>query len=214
MNDMKELQRLASPGGRPQPLAFHNGRLWVGTWDTDQLYAIDPATGTVSSEFKAPGRPYGLATLGEELRVVIAIGPEEDRFLFRFHPENGFDESSKTPCPDFTGSHLASDGAKLYMTQLGKRRMIQIDDDAKIVREFPFPVRCLGIGFRPGGDFYMITADDEWENLALATADLNAPALQPKAVGNLNEEARGLAFDGSTWWTSYREASQIVSFSD
>lgn len=212
MNDVKELQRLASPGGRPQPLAFHNGTLWVGTWDDDSLYAVDRKTAKVSREVAAPGRPYGLATMGDELRVVIAIGPEEDRFLFRFHPETGFDEASKTPCPEFTGSHLACDGAKLYMAQLGKRRMIQIDDGAAIVREFPFPTRCLGIGFGAGGAFYMITADDEWENLAIATADLNAPALRPSPVGKLNDEARGLAFDGSSWWTSYREASQIVSF--
>src|SRR6202042_1987628 len=68
MNDAQEIQRHDSPGGRPQPLCYHNGTLWVGAWDTDRLYAIDPRSWTISKEFDAPGRPYGIAAIGDELR--------------------------------------------------------------------------------------------------------------------------------------------------
>lgn len=213
MNDAKEIQRHDSPGGRPQPLCYHDGTLWAGTWDTDRLYAIDPRSWTVSKEFAVPGRPYGIAAIGDQLRVVVAIGEDEDRYLYRFSPETGFDHASKTALPDLTGSYLASDGKTLYMTQLGKRRIVTLDDAAAIVREIPLPTRCLGIAFGPSGATYMIQADEEFENLKLATFDLNAEAPQPNPVAALHDDARGLAYDGSAWWTCYREASLIVNFS-
>ncbi len=212
MQDVKELQRHASPGGRPQPLAFHKNALWVGCWDTDRLYAIDPQSWKVTDEVAAPGRPYGIAAIGDDLRVVVAIGKDEDRYLFRFVPGQGFDESSKMPCPDFTGSYLASDGSTLYMTQLGLRRIVVLDEKAAIQHEIPLSTRCLGIAFGPAGTFYTIAADDEFENLELGTLDVRSAAPQPSPLCKLADDARGLAYDGSAWWTSYREASEIVAF--
>lgn len=212
MNDVQEIARHASPSGRPQPLCLHDGTLWVGTWDTDRIYAVDPQSWTVSKEFAVPGRPYGIAAMGDGFRVVVAIGEDEDRYLYRFSPESGFDQASKTALPDLTGSYLASDGTTLYMTQLGKRRIVTLDDAAAIVREIPLPTRCLGIAFGSADAFYMIQADDEFENLKLATFDVNAESPQPSPVATLHDDARGLAFDGNAWWTCYREASLLVNF--
>ena len=69
----------------------------------------------VVEEVAAPGKPYGLTVVGNELRVVVSIGEDDDRYLYRFVPGQGFDAESKTACPDFTGSHLASDGTTLYL---------------------------------------------------------------------------------------------------
>jgi hypothetical protein len=212
MSDVKELRRHASPGGRPQPLAFHKNVLWVGCWDTDRLYAIDPPSWKVIDEVAAPGRPYGIAVIGNDLRVVVAIGTDEDRYLFRLVPGQGFDEASKTPCPDFTGSYLTSDGSTLYMTQLGLRRIVVLDDKSAIQREIPLTTRCLGIAFGAAGTFYMIAADEEFENLQLATLDVRSADPKPSPISGLADDARGLAYDGSTWWTSHREASEIVAF--
>lgn len=211
MNDVKELQRHESPGGRPQPLLSHNGTLWVGAWDTDRIYAVEPKQWRVTAEYPAPGRPYGIAAIGDELRIVVAMD-DDDRYIFRFDPAKGFDRGSKRPLPDVTGSFLASDGQTLYMTQLGKRRMVVLDDDAAIVREYPLATRCLGISFGPAGAFFLITADDEFENLKLATADLRSAELRSTAIAGLDEGARGLTFDGNAWWTSYREAGKVVTF--
>ena len=213
MKDVTELARHASPGGRPQPLAFLNGTLWAGSWDTDKLYAIDPKTWRVTDEIAAPGKPYGIAAHGSELRVVVALGEEDDRYLFSFTPGKGFDQNSQTPCPDLTGSHLASNGTTLYLTQQGLRRIVTLDDNAKIQREFALPTRCGGIGFGPSGRLYMISADAEFDNLEFATLDLSAPTPAATAVARIDPEARALAFDGNSWWTSYREASTIVAFS-
>ena len=211
MQNVTERSRRASPAGRPQPLAFYGKTLWMGSWDTDRLYAIDPNAWTVTDEVVAPGKPYGLAVVGSEMRVVVSIG-DDDRYLFRFVPGKGFDESSKTPCPDFTGSHLASDGTTLYMAQMGLRRIVTLDGAGTIVREVALPTRIGGMGFGPGG-FYVISTDEEFENLKLATFDVasNEPKLAPIADIPF-DGARSIAYDGSAWWTSDREASEIVSF--
>jgi len=211
MQNVKELQRHRSPGSRPQPLAFLEKRLWVGSWDTDHLYAIDPLKWSVVEEVSAPGKPYGIASFGNELRVVVSIGEDDDRYLYRFVPGQGFDPESKTACPDLTGSQLVSDGTTLYLGQMGNRRILALDASGSVLREIPLPTRFGGMGFGEG-TFYIIAADDEFENLQLATLDLQLGKPDIVPVAAIPFDARSLAFDGNAWWTSHREASEIVSF--
>jgi sugar lactone lactonase YvrE len=212
MQTVKERQRHASPATRPQPLAFHQGRLWMGSWDTEHLYAIDPQTWTVLEDVAAPGRPYGIAAFGGTLSVVVSVGEDDDRYLYRFDPGKGFDPASKTPCPDFTGSHLAADDSALYLCQQGNQRILVLDADAEVKREIALPTRCAGLGFGAAGESFIISGDEEFENLAMARFDLRAdsPALDP--VATIAFDARCLAFDGAAWWTSHREANEIVAF--
>ncbi|MBV8375214.1 MAG: hypothetical protein JO302_06860 [Candidatus Eremiobacteraeota bacterium] len=212
MQSLKELQRRASPGARPQPLALFQGALWVGSWETNALYAIDPKSWKTIETVPAPGRPYGIAPLNGALRVVVSDGGEaDDRYLYRFTPGKGFDESSKTACPDFTGSHLASKDGKLYLGQMHNRRILVLDADDAIAREIQLPTRTGGFGFGSNDDFYLIAADEEFERLELATLDLQQPN-RITVMAPIEFGARGLTYDGGTWFTSDREASQIVSF--
>jgi len=206
-----ERERHAAPAGRPQPLALVGETLWVGSWDSDHLYAIDRQSWVVTDDVAAPGKPYGLAAIGGDLRVVVSIGEEDDRYLFRFKPGTGFDLGSKTPCPDFTGSHLAFGGTDLYLVQSTNGRIVQLDDAGSIVRAVALPTKCGGIGFGPGA-FYMISADEEFDHLHLATLDLAHPNPAAVPVAEMSPDARALAFDGARWWTSHREAGEIVSF--
>jgi hypothetical protein len=211
MQAIKEVQRRRSPGGRPQPLAFHDGLLWIGSWDTGKLYGMDARRWTVTLEVEAPGRPFGVASVDGALRVVVALD-DDDRYLFRFTPEGGFDASSKKPCPDLTGSHLAADGSTLYLCQQGKRRILELDDREEVRREIALPTRCGGFAFAASGDCRMLSADEEFDNLTFARIDLrqDAPAAEP--IAPINAEARALTFDGELWWTSYREESDVVAF--
>ncbi len=211
MQTIKEMQRRQSPGGRPQPLAFHDGLLWIGSWDTDKLYGMDARQWTVSREIDAPGRPFGLASVGGALHVVVALD-DDDRYLFRFSPEDGFDASSKAPCPDFTGSHLASDGSTLYLCQQGKHRILELDANAGVRREITLPTRCGGFAFRAPGDCRMLSADEEFDNLTFAHIDLSKNAAESEPIAPINAEARALTFDGELWWTSYREENDVVAF--
>ncbi len=211
MQNVKEQVRRTSPGSRPQPLAFDGASLWMGSWDTDHIYQIDPKNGAVLQEIAAPGKPYGLAMLGNELRVVVSIGADDDRYFYRFIPGTGFDLASKTACPDLTGSHLASDGELLYLAQMHYRRILIIGPDGSIQREVPLPSRIGGMGFR-SGTLHVISADEEFENLHFATFNPQSEKPTITEVATMPFDARSLAFDGQVWWTSHREASQIVSF--
>ena len=125
----------------------------MGSWDTDRIYAIDPRSWEVRKEIEAPGRPYGITAVGEELRVVVAHGEEDDRYLYRLVPETGFDLNSKTACPDLTGSYLACAGSTIYLGQMTLRRILALNPNATVEREIPLPTRCAGLSFGPGGQF-------------------------------------------------------------
>jgi transcriptional regulator with XRE-family HTH domain len=211
MQDVKEGARHAAPATRTQPLALLGTTLWAGSWDTDHLYAIDTKNWTTTADVAAPGRPFGLTALGDELRVVISHGEDEDRYIYRFTPSGGFDLASKTACPELNGSHLAADGAKLYLCQATNRRIVELDAAGGIVREIPLPTRCAGMGFGPGG-FYMLSADEDFDNVAFARFDIAASSPEVLPLAGIVPEARSLVFDGAAWWTSLREGGEIISF--
>ena len=209
---VKLLATHAAPAGRPAPLTFHDGKLWVGCWDTARLYAIDPATWATIAEIELPGKPYGLASHDGALRIVVSIGADDDRYLYRLVPGRPLDERDRVPCDQHTGSHLTAHAGALYLVQQSFRRMIELNGDGSVKRAFPFATRTAGVAFA-GDTFYTIAADDEFDVLQLATLDLEAERAEPAVIAPMDAEARGLAFDGATWWTSYRERNEIVAFS-
>lgn len=212
MHSITELLRKPSPAARPQPLAFFSDRLWVGSWETDKLYAIDPGSWSVTAEVAAPGKPFGLTLFRGALSVVVALD-DDDRYLFRFDPLTGFDLGSKTPCPDFTGSHLAAKGDELFLCQQGLRRILVLDERAAVLREIALTARCGGIAFDASGKCFTIAADAEFEKLEFAELDVRESAPQPRPLAAIAFDARALAFDGKAWWTSHRDAGEIVEFS-
>jgi hypothetical protein len=211
MQDVKAFVSHPAPAGRPHPLAFHAGKLWVGSWDTTQLYAVDTQTWTVSETVHAPGKPYGLTSFGGALHAVISLGEDDDRYLYRLTPGGGFDEASKMPCPDYTGSHLTTDGKALYLVQQTNRRIVQLDEHGAVQRAIPLPTRSGGCCF-DAGTCYMISADDDFDVLEFGTLDIAAEAPQFTSIAPISAESRGLAFDGKLWWTNYRELNETVSF--
>lgn len=183
----------------------------MGSWETDRLYAIDPQSWKVTQEAAAPGKPYGLAAYEGDLWVVVSLG-DDDRYLVRFSPEHGFDAASTVACPEFTGSHLAAGADGLYLCQQGKARVLAVDTHANVRRAIALPTRCAGLGFGPGGRSFIISGDDELENLRFAGLDLAQPAPPAEALAAIPFDARSLAFDGTNWWTGHRDAGEIVSF--
>ena len=206
----KVLQRHAAPAGRPHPLAVHDGALWVGCWDSKQLFAIDTATWTVRESADLPGRPFGIAPLGGVLRVVVSIGDDDDRYFYRYVPGKGL-EGDAVPCPALTGSHIASDGISLFLTQLTLSRVLELGPDYSIRQQRALSSRLAGIA-SAGGNLFAIKADADFDVLEFATVALTVSEATLTAIAPMSEEARGLAFDGKTWWTNYRELSQIVAF--
>ena len=192
-------------------MAFHDGTLWLGCWDSSTLYAIDPQTWTVKEEVVLPGKPYGIAWFGGALRVVIGIGEADDRYVYRYEPGTPFGEEGRVACPEFTGSHLATDGKALYLAQQTHRRLLELDASFETKRTVAFAMRSAGMGF-DGDTFYTIAADADFDVLEFATLDIETPDAQPVVLAPMHVEARGLAFDGKNWWTAHREEGDVVTF--
>jgi len=211
MQDVDEVRRLPSPAPRPQSLAFDGEMLWMGSIETQRIYCIDPVQWRVREEAPAPGKPWGIAALGDELRVICGETEEDHRIIRRFIPGHGF-KKDVIPCPDDTGSQLGYDGDRLYVSQWYNRRIISIDETGKpgTIVNVPHGI-CGQVIF--GGVFYLLTTDDEAsDKYFLTRVDARNGASRSEDVARVPFAGRALAHDGHRFWTNHREQNEIVAF--
>ncbi|HEY9179617.1 MAG TPA: hypothetical protein VIO32_02795, partial [Candidatus Baltobacteraceae bacterium] len=166
---------------------------------------------TARDEGEAPGGPFGMTMVGDELLVVIGTGENEnDRYICRFIPGHGF-KSDRLACPDLTGAQLAFDGETVFLSQAHYRKIVALDAQGRITREIPLDRIPLGMTIARGS-FYLITSDAEFENLEFASLDPGEQAPRLVALAGIPFDARGLSYDGAQFWTSHRDDNQIVAF--
>jgi sugar lactone lactonase YvrE len=211
VHHVTEALRLPSPAPRPQSLAFDGDKLWMGSIDTNRLYALDPRQWTVIEEAKTPGKPWGMTVVGDEIRVICGEGDEDDRIIRRFVPGHGFKTQHAIECPDKTGSQLSYDGTWLYVSQWYNRRILGLDEQGNVVREIELPRGICGQCYVDGNFFVVTTDDEESDEYFLGkiggdgTGGFTDLARIPFA-------ARALAYDGARFWSNHREANEIVAF--
>ena len=211
MQEITELLRLPSPAPKPQPIAFDGDAIWIGAWGTQRLYAIDPQKWTVREEAPAPGRPFGMTVIGDELRVLLAID-DDDRYIYRFVPGHGFKTDGRIACPDLTGSHIAYDGDTLFLSQNANKRILAIDASGTVLREIPLTRRPLGMTI-VDGCFHLLLGDDENDDVRLTKVDARGENPVASELASVPFDARGLAYDGARFWTNHRDDNEIVAFS-
>lgn len=183
----------------------------MGSVETSRVYAIDPHQWTVLEETPAPGKPWGMTVVGDELRVLCGETSEDHRRIRRFVPGHGF-KSSALECPDDTGSHLSYDGMRLYVSQWYEKRILGIDETGTVVKTIELPRGICGHTFADGA-FYAMTVDDEDGTdyyLTRVTVNGGAPIIED--LVRVPMQVRGLAFDGTRFWTNHREFNEIVAF--
>ncbi len=208
---IKEDLRLAAPGPEPLGLAFNGSTLWIASREAHRLYAVDPVTWKVGEEAEAPGAPFGIAVGGGELAVVIGLGDDDDdRYIYRFVPGHGF-SGSGIPCPDLSGAHLAFEGDQLYLSQAHNRKILALDAHGAVGREIPLERRPVGMTIIDG-IFYLVTGDQDFKTLELTKVDASGATPHVTSIASIPFRARGLAFDGVKFWTSHRDANEIVAF--
>ena len=212
METVTEVLRLPSPAPKPQSLAFDGTTLWTGSRETRRIYAIDPSTWAARDEADAPGVPYGMTVVGDELRVLCGEGADDNRVIRRLVPGHGFKTSGAIPCPDDTGSQLGFDGDRIYVSQWYAKRIVALAAGGAPGTVIDVPHGICG-QVVVDGRFYLVTTDDEdngeyW--LTRVDARGAKPVCEDFAV--IPFPARALAFDGEHFWTNHREADQIVSF--
>ncbi|MDQ2908942.1 MAG: hypothetical protein M3R44_06275 [Candidatus Eremiobacteraeota bacterium] len=212
MEIVEEVLRLPSPAPKPQSLAFDGTLLWMGSRETRQLYALDPKTWTVREEAAAPGTPWGMTVVGDELRVLCGQGDDDTRIIRRFIPGHGFKGNDVVPAPGGTGSQLSYDGDRLYVSQFYNRKIISLDDRGTVGTTVTLGHDICG-QVVVGGCFYCVTTDDENSDdywLTRVDARKGTPAMSDLA--RIPFAARALAYDGERFWTNHRDADQIVAF--
>jgi hypothetical protein len=212
VKNVEELLRLPSPAPRPQSLAFDGESLWMGSLETHKIYALEPRTWTLREEAEAPGAPYGMTVTGDELRVLCGETDEDHRVVRRFVPGHGFRSKDAIACPDDTGSQLAYDGDRLYVSQWYAKRILSIDERGQVGSIIDLPHGICGLVVVEGC-FYALTTDDESsDEYWLTHVDARDREVKIRDVARVGFKARALAFDGERFWTNHREKHEIVAF--
>jgi outer membrane protein assembly factor BamB len=212
MNNIEELQRLASPAPKPQSLAWDGSTLWMGSRETKRIYGINPATWKVVWESAAPGTPWGMTVMENELRVLCGETADDNRIIRRCIPGRGFDGKFGIPCPDDTGSQLGYDGHRLYVSQWYPQKVLALGAEGQVERVIEVPHGICGQVFVDGFLFLVTTDNEEKGDYWLTRVDPRPATPKIKDLVRVPFAARALAFDGTRFWTNHREQDQIVSF--
>lgn len=207
---LDEVVRIPAPCPAPQSLAFDGARLWVGSWETSRLYGLDPHNGTVSEENAAPGRPVGGVAVGDELRLICSE-EGDSRFIRRYLPGHGFKRHEAIPCPDDTGSFLAFDGERLWLSQRHNKRVLELDGEYRPLREILVGEEIIGIAWADGALYVSTWWGRERGGCRIARLRANGqPALDWVAQSPF--AAISLARDDGRLWTNDFKKAEIVAF--
>lgn len=207
---IQELLRIPSPCPDPLGLACDGPDLWIGSNETNRIYAMNAQQGTVFEETQAPGDPFGLTVTGDALRVVV--GDENgDRFIRRYIMGKDF-KSDGIRCPDGTGSFLAYDGDRLYLSQRDNKVILELDDAGTVLRTIPVPRQVVGMVI-VAGRFYLATCESrDVEDGKLLCLDARKEQPEIHELASIPFAARGLGYDGTKFWTNCRGENSIVAF--
>lgn len=211
MKSITELSRHAAPADLPQSLAWDGAHLWMGSLATKRIYQIDTADWTVKSETQAPGNPFGMVSVGDELRVLCGETPEDNRNIRRLMPGHGFDTVYKQPCPDDTGSQLGFDGANLHVSQWYNQTVLCLGEDGEVIKSYHSPRGICGLVIVGDSLYLANTAEEENGDYFLGRIDTQTGTYED--VATIPFPARALAHDGTHFWSNHRAAHETVRFS-
>lgn len=206
---IEELLRLPSPAPAPQALACDGDHLWMGSWETQRIYGIDRQHFTLFEEMNAPGRPVGMVSVGDELRVVVSEGGEADhRFIRRYVEGHGFKDHDRIACPDDTGSFLAFDGTNLWLSQRYNKRVFELDAHGNTIGEFEAPAQIVGIVWVDGALYLNLNYGPEVGS-KLGSWRRGG---RVEELGALPFRSVSLAHDGMRFWTNLAKSNEIAAF--
>ncbi|MBC5810095.1 MAG: hypothetical protein GIW95_04450 [Candidatus Eremiobacteraeota bacterium] len=211
--ELDEIVRIPSPAPAPQALAHDGEHLWLGSWETSRFYGIFPRDGRVFEDRAAPGRPVGATCMGDELRVICSEnGDGDNRFMRRYIPGHGFKSHDAIACPDDTGSFLAWNGERLWMTQRHNKCAIELDAHCRPVRTIDVGEQILGATWVGERLYLSIWLGKERGGSRVAYIEPRVESPQLTFVASSPFACISLAYDGERLWTNDAKAMQIVAF--
>ncbi len=151
-------------------------------------------------------------TFGRNRVYVTCADENNDRAVQFVDPSDGL-WVEYFRCPEDTGSHLSFAGSNLLLSQWYSKQMFGIDFSGKLTALFNAPRGICGHVHRSGETFMITTDDEETDEYFLTVASETSGAYECKDVARVSFAARGLAFDGESFWTSHRDKGELVRFS-
>jgi hypothetical protein len=207
-----ELRRLSAPTPTPQALAWHGNALWMGSRDLRRIYEMETQGWTVRHEEEAPGIPWAAVSTGEDLWFTLGEGPEDDRYLRRYIPGQGFSQTERIACPDLTGSYLSYDGEHLHLSQWYKGRILKLGSNGEILRAIEVGAEICGHVFVDDLIYVLRGTEQGSEDWRIARFDPSQGTPEIRDLARVPFACRSLAFDGDHFWTNHRAANETVSF--
>lgn len=206
-----ELDRIDSFSPEPHSIASDGQTVWVASRATRNVDVIDRAQWKKIGEIEPPGMPWGMTYGAGAVYMTCGEGPDDNRNVHRYVPGKGFDEMS-LPCPDDTGSHLTISGGRVLLAQWYNRRLLLLDGAGKAIAEFHVPHGIAGVAAKNGAVYVLGTDEEEHGEYYITRLDVGDPERKPEDVALVPFPARGLAWDGTDWWTNHREAHKTIRF--
>ena len=216
MGPVEELRRLESPTPGNTSIAYDGQLIWIGSIETNRLYAIDPNTWDVREEFQLGGTVFGLVPVGDTMRVMLGEGEDSFRTIYRLERESGVTQVGAIASPDGgTGSHMGYDGERIFIGQRDLRRIVALDGSGIVGTVIDLPYRLYGVTI-VRGRFYCVATDHPngpLDEFLLRVDDrYGTPAL--RELASFPFDAHGIAFDGQRFWTNDRASAQVVAFAN
>jgi hypothetical protein len=204
-----ELDRLVSTSPEPHSIAIRGKDVWVGSRATRRIDVIERDSWKKTGEIEPPGMPWGMNYGGGAIVMTCGEGSDDNRRVHRYVPGEGFDTLDMA-CPDDTGSHLALYGGRVLLGQWYNKKLLLLSDDGSVVRSWSAPHEICGVAVIDDMAAILGTDDEDTEAYYMSRLDLRTGVADDLAT--VPFRARGLAWDGSRFWTNHREADRTVSF--
>lgn len=156
-------------GGLTAPTAAvfgPDGRLYVASFDGDQVLVYDGSTGEYDDVFVSPGAgnldgPDAGMTFGPD--GLLWVPSFENNRILRFDPTTGdFVDKFVGAGPGLRNPRMIrfrSDGT-VYVSSWGSNRILRFDLDAVLLDEFVTMGRPTGFAFEPGTGHLLVTSDN------------------------------------------------------
>lgn len=215
MDEISEVKSHPSPTVTPQALAWDGKQLWLSSRDLGTLYRVDVDAWNAIEEVKPPGVIWAAVATNDGWRFTIGEGPNDDRYVYRYAPGDGF--SKLFACPDFEGSYLSFDGENLYLSQWYKGHILKYDAEGNILGTIATGAEICGHTFVDGMIYVLRGREnkdvpgksEEWR---IARLDPHTENPEVEDLATIPFASRSLAFDGERFWSNHRAANETISF--
>lgn len=210
MIEITERTRRPAPVVTPQALAWDGEHLWLSSRDLGTYHKVDAGKLQILDEVDPPGAVWAAVLTNDAWRLTIGKGLNDDRYVYRYTPENGF--ARLFACPEFAGSYLSFDGSSLYFSQWYKGEIHRVDDAGNITRTIRVEAEVSGHTFVDGLLYVLRGTEQNGEHWTIARLDPREETPVVSDVAAVPFACRSLAFDGEKFWANHRAAGEIVSF--